>query len=72
MSATIDLLPGHYEEQIKPVIASYRITLPEEWREQFNVKVGDSVKCIWSKASQALIIVPVDVQVIVKERQPTD
>lgn len=61
-----------YDESVIPVLSSYRITLPQDWREKYGVTEKSKVKILTSDQTSALIVVPVDIQVIVKERQPAD
>lgn len=61
-----------YNEEIAPVLSSYRITLPKEWREKHNVEVGSKVKLLVSDQTSTMILVPVDVRVLIRERQPSE
>ena len=64
----LDEIPENHQELIVPVLGSYRVTLPKEYRKRHGIKVGDKVKFIFSEKMNPLIIVPVEVQVIVKEK----
>jgi bifunctional DNA-binding transcriptional regulator/antitoxin component of YhaV-PrlF toxin-antitoxin module len=64
-----DFLPEEHQELIIPVLQSYRITIPKEYRDSHGIKVGDKVKAIFSDKTSPLIVVPVEVQVIVREKR---
>lgn len=50
-------------EKLLSVLASFRITLPEEWRTQHNVPLDGHVKAVWNDENSELRIIPVTVKV---------
>ncbi len=48
-------------EKLLNILSNYRITLPKDFREKFNMQVGDHVKAVWD--GEYLMILPVNVEV---------